>query len=234
MNRTYPGALISGRGGFTLIELLVVVSIISILSAIAVPNFLDAQTRAKVARTKADMRTLATAVECYHVDRNQYPVRHNSNILYTPTLPEVAVGSVPTRLKQMSAITTPVAYLSLLPVDVFERHLPGPNNVIDYWDPIQVSWFINTNNPFRPQFWVGPNDLGWMTVSVGPDGVIGQLNSGDQYGWPWAGKPLKGSMNNCYDPTNGTISAGNIYYSGVLGMDKTPAFITTHVPQIYY
>jgi prepilin-type N-terminal cleavage/methylation domain-containing protein len=47
---------------YTLIELLIVVAIIAILAAIAVPNFLEAQVRSKVARVKADMRTLATAI----------------------------------------------------------------------------------------------------------------------------------------------------------------------------
>jgi len=62
-----------GREGFTLIELLIVVAIIAILAAIAVPNFLEAQTRAKVSRLKADMRSAATGLEAYAVDNNDYP-----------------------------------------------------------------------------------------------------------------------------------------------------------------
>ena len=55
------------KKGFTLIELLIVVAIIAILAAIAIPNFLEAQTRAKVARVLSDQRTLGTAVEQYSV-----------------------------------------------------------------------------------------------------------------------------------------------------------------------
>ena len=62
--------------GFTLIELLIVVAIIAILAAIAVPNFLEAQTRAKVSRSKADLRTLATGVESYALDWQKYPPRN--------------------------------------------------------------------------------------------------------------------------------------------------------------
>jgi len=61
------------RKGFTLIELLIVVAIIAILALIAVPNFLEAQTRSKVSRCKADMRSLATGMESYVLDWNQYP-----------------------------------------------------------------------------------------------------------------------------------------------------------------
>ena len=57
------------RRGFTLIELLIVIAIILILIAIALPNFLAAQARAKVVRESADQRTIGTAIESLRVDR---------------------------------------------------------------------------------------------------------------------------------------------------------------------
>lgn len=67
------GDVMRKKLGFTLIELLIVVAIIAILAAIAVPNFLEAQVRAKVSRAKSDLRTIATAMESYGVDHNVAP-----------------------------------------------------------------------------------------------------------------------------------------------------------------
>ncbi|MDI6782645.1 MAG: prepilin-type N-terminal cleavage/methylation domain-containing protein [bacterium] len=84
--------------GFTLIELLIVVAIIAILAAIAIPNFLAAQTRAKVTRVKGEMRTVTTAIEAYKVDENVYPFDFG-----TP-------GGYPYYLNK--CLTTPIAYIS--------------------------------------------------------------------------------------------------------------------------
>src|SRR5690554_4459120 len=57
--------------GFTLIELLIVIAIILILIAIALPNFLEAQIRAKVTKSMGETRTLGIAIESFRIDHNE-------------------------------------------------------------------------------------------------------------------------------------------------------------------
>ncbi len=59
--------------GFTLIELLIVVAIISILAAIAIPNILQAQRRARYSRAASETKTATTNAMLYGVDKGRYP-----------------------------------------------------------------------------------------------------------------------------------------------------------------
>jgi prepilin-type N-terminal cleavage/methylation domain-containing protein len=122
------------RRGFTLIELLIVVAIIAILAAIAVPNFLEAQTRSKVARVKNDLRAIATGIESYRVDHNSYPDGTDSATGYDDRIANYLSqfglqtgyygfrtrnGSALTVGRDFYGITTPIAYMTSVPTDVF-------------------------------------------------------------------------------------------------------------------
>jgi prepilin-type N-terminal cleavage/methylation domain-containing protein len=190
-----PRSPLARLRAFTLIELLVVVAIIAILAAIAVPNFLEAQKRAKVSRVKADMRSTATAVESYVVDYNRYPWDYYDN------------GK--NEWDTWRQLTTPISYMTSTPLDVF---VPGQQR-----EPYDYGAAANRPNPAQMKAYAeagftyvflsrGPNTLHeWDWYSNGNDG------SGENL--------LKTALDKAYDPTNGTISNGMLFRAqrGIIG-----------------
>ena len=63
--------------GFTLIELLVVISIIGILSSLAVVSLNDARLKARDAKRKADIVQMRVAISIYYDDYDEYPICGN-------------------------------------------------------------------------------------------------------------------------------------------------------------
>lgn len=59
--------------GFTLVELMVVLAVIGILSAIVVPLYSNLQTRVRIAKAQADVRSIASAVSVYSAHMSALP-----------------------------------------------------------------------------------------------------------------------------------------------------------------
>lgn len=69
---------INRQRGFTLIELLVVIAIIGILTTLVTSNLTQAQSRARDARRKTDLRVAAQGIEMYYTQNGKYPISGTS------------------------------------------------------------------------------------------------------------------------------------------------------------
>lgn len=75
------------NNGFSLIELLVVISIIAIISAFTLPNFMGARDRAKDSARIADMEAVKNSLRLYYNDHQNYPALLDSSMTsYMPSI----------------------------------------------------------------------------------------------------------------------------------------------------
>ena len=61
------------RGAFTLVELLVVISIIGLLSTIAIVSLTSARMKARDTKRIVDIRQISLAMQMYRQDNGNYP-----------------------------------------------------------------------------------------------------------------------------------------------------------------
>jgi len=170
------------RMGFTLIELLIVVAIIGILAAIAVPNFLQAQVKAKVARVYAEQRAVNDAYTMYKLDNNDWPPHMDGSTA------------------QHKFVTTPIAYLTTSIDDPFQQE--GVTNS-STWGWYKGQYHVEPNYQLMSEFFsVGDEsarryaeqhrNAAFFTRSVGPD-----MDRDPERSHP-------------YDISNGVVSHGTI------------------------
>ncbi len=187
-------------GAFTLIELLIVVAIIGILAAIAVPNFLNAKTRAKIARVIGDLKAITTAMELYKADRNSY-INESESYINPFDEPQSNAGLV---------WLTKLNYIGSIPSDPFENpHHPLGDGEVDLYEvavapsspvPVKLLYNINSRGPDQDE------DMG--------------SRSGLQ----------SGAVITSYTPTNGLLSNGDIYlFGGDPSVFKRPLFVDGHI-----
>jgi prepilin-type N-terminal cleavage/methylation domain-containing protein len=211
------------KKAFTLIELLIVVAIIAILAAIAVPNFLEAQTRSKVSRAKSDMRTVATGLEAYAVDNNsRYPSDCGNGagggIYRAYARPPQSQAEPKANFTIGFELTTPVAYLtSLGPLkDPFQStRVIAITSIYTGRDFLaMINTRLRASKSTAAQYWADVDDRvgAWALWSAGPDKYLNNLAGGTDYS-------QLAVIPRCrnYDATNGTISNGDIYRTAKFG-----------------
>jgi general secretion pathway protein G len=183
--------------GFTLIELLIVVAIIGILAAIAVPNFMHAMLRAKLAGTVSDFRNLATVFEAYNMEWDTYPQGSANNV---------------EGYRLYSVLTTPVPYVGAIYSMSYERFFDPRRAPMSPYpqEYYEVHWGNVDHVGYPPRslnriFEDVPRD-NWWIESIGPDC---RDDSARTTVYPdKLGKLIP------YNPTNGLVSPGDLFAVG--------------------
>lgn len=184
------------KSGFTLIELLIVVAIIGILAAIAVPNFINARTKAVLSRVQADMRALSTAAEMYMLDHGTYPRDAWRGYIYNYT----------TARSGWIAMTTPVSYISASTfIDPFKVKFADVDGIDRQFGDALYEMGTGNSNQGKHNEWPFTD---YILVSIGPDSGLGREHADDSS--LMADYPFSSDLYR-FDITNGLTSNGDIY-----------------------
>jgi len=184
----------AAQAGFTLVELITVFAVISILSLLTIRSVFTAKVKAEISKAQTDFYQLNQAIKLFTLDHHHQPPSSNA----------VVFGYVPRNVESMDELTTPVVYLSTLPVSPWQGKNLFIRNQMD--DAVQSRIAARTGNApeddwtdypdytysqFHPQLKNPERD--WVLYSYGPVRVTTSL---------------------AYHPSNGLTSIGSIYLTG--------------------
>ncbi len=215
------------KKGFTLIELLIVIAIILILIAIALPNFLEAQVRARVTATRGNLKSFETAINSFVVaygdvypDFNDYGA---GAMLLTYARLRAHVNtrmgcSSPERACSCTYPPTTVYRGIKFLVSQSEYYSQGIHCPLT--SPIKFMNEANVADPFGDgvmphgyDAYPDPKGNGHYAYGavfgVGPDRIAGDWLRGSDYTIDTDGDGLQEGLP--YNPTNGTNSHGDFW-----------------------
>jgi len=157
---------------------------------IGTPNIDDASIRSVVSRVHSDMRSLAMAIEAYCVDTGAYSAwttQPNKRVDFRSSV------SLPSFLRYEKGgamtLTTPTSYITSYPIDPFRKDREK-SRTFAYWAPAG----------------------GWILLSAGPNCVFDMdFETLKKVYDPTRRNPTPELLALTYDPTNGAVSAGDIW-----------------------
>lgn len=177
----------------TLRQWILVFAVIA-LALVLWPKYLEPSTRSPVSRVRSDMRSLATAIEAYHVDLNAYPAsatgEHSVNgaRFGHPDFQSVPSFRIARDRESFQTITTPMAYITTYPADYFAL--------------IKGATFGYCSVAINGR-------AGWILISPGPDRDY-DIDPARDYD-PSVEQPSPRLLALAYDPTNGIVSNGDVW-----------------------
>ena len=216
------------KWGFTLIELLIVIAIILILIAIALPNFLAAQLRAKVTNARGCLQTYRTAQEAYFTDFNQYvPDVDGGEVTQFPPHFEWrsrlqvsrGVNCGRSEICSFMLLTSPIAYVRDLCKEPFiaefdDGMATGGRKDVSYFEYgtyLSGGVVPGYRNDTRDNYVYGKQyGLQYVIISLGPDT---EYNFNYGQGWQYLGSRNYFGLSPAYNPTYGTRSRGDLIVS---------------------
>lgn len=153
----------------------------TLAASFALPNALQAWSRGRLTRARDAMRSIATALEAYHLDRQRWPLSVPGSAPDSVAAGHPLLAPMPT-FSLRDSLSTPVAYIDELLEDPFTR---------------------------GSTFSYHTDGTGWILVSPGPDGDFDLQPEEDYRGHER--QPAAALLRLAFDPTNGATSSGDLF-----------------------